>query len=515
MRDIKALRSLRVENALEDRGVFWWFGETHGHTASLETSIPGKLTISDEGHIELQLEGELWLEKPEASLHWDESRWLPTEKIVAGRLNDQNVYILLFNLVRTDFSFVDDKPVRQSYEANLCLANGLPFPEHFSLDSFHALRIELKGLKEWLQLDSIQVDYPFRDGDITEFKISYKHHEFEYNTPKARIAIENDILGVPYFRLSDHPLAKINIRQTNWLIYTPSKESTLNELRSAFVQIEELLVLLLGRYFRLDWPNLVSGSDIDERWYKVYSSRAAQGEKLSPWIYLWTTFPALRDKFGDLLNAWQINLEKYEVSYELYIASLKKPLQHPEHEFVNLVWAIESLHRNWQRETAESASMSEGKAKVEEILKRFTEPSDKKIKKWLERKLKYAYEPALEQRIVDVFDRLPFTINPAQLKSFASRVQKRRNDISHEGGPRPGEDAESFRGEIHALAEALRYLFHALLLHEIGIAPDILLKTLTQSGLAERNVLPALRRVSIDLPISDHTGPSVGNTEEV
>lgn len=494
---------------------FGGLARLNGHTASLETSIPGKLTISDEGHIELQLEGALWLEDPEVSFHWDKSRWLPTEARVVGQLNNHNEpHILLFNLVRTDFPFIDDKPIRQSYEADFCLTNDFAFPDDFSLEKFHALRIELKGLKKWLELDSIDVGHSFRDGDKTEFYVSYKHHEFKYKTHEAEIAIENLILGDSGFRLSDQPMAKFGIWQTNWLVCSPFRESTFAELQNRFFQIEKMFLLLLGRYFRLDWPTLVGSSADSERWYKVYSFRGPEGAKL-PWsIYLWTTFSSLSEKFGDLLDNWQRNLEKYEVSYELYIASLKKPLQHREHEFMNLVWAIESLHRSWQRELGESASVMRDKTKIDEILKRFATPGDKELGRWLKGKLKYAYEPTLEQRIVEVFGRLPFTIDTAQLRSFATRVQKRRNDISHEGGPRLGEDAESFRIEIQELAEALGYLFHALLLHEIGVAPDTLLKTMTQSGLAERNILPAMRRVSIDLPTIElseiPSGPSEG-----
>ncbi len=484
-----------MANVIEDRGVFWWFGETHGHTASLKTSIPGKLTISDEGHIEVQLEGALWLEDPEVGFHWDKSRLLPTGTRIVGQLdNHSEPHILLFNLVRTDFSFIDETCPAE-LQADFCLTNHSQFPDDFGLEKFHALRIELKGLKRWLELDSINVGHSSRDGDKTEFNISYKNHEFKYKTHDAEIAIENLMLGDSGFRLSDRPMSRFEMWQTNWLVYTPFRESTFAELQNKFFQIEELFVLLLGRYFRLEWPIVVGGGEDDERWYKIYSFRGPKGGKL-PWsIYLWTTFSILSERFGALLDNWQRNLEKYEVSYELYIASLKKPLQHPEHEFVNLVWAIESLHRSWQREGGESASTVRDKAKIGEILKRFAEPGDKELGRWLKGKLKYAYEPTLEQRIVEVFDRLPFMIDPTQLRSFATRVQTRRNDISHEGGPRPGKDAESFRIEIRELAEALGYLFHALLLHEIGIAPEILLKTITQSGLAERSILPALQRV--------------------
>lgn len=308
---------------------------------------------------------------------------------------------------------------------------------------------------------------------------------------------------MPFFRLSDRPLAEVNIRQTNWLVYTPAKHNTLAELSAAFLQIEELVALLLGRYFRLDWPYLVGNNGEHEAWYRLYSFRGPQPEKL-PWsIFLWTTFAALHDTFGRLLTHWQTNLEKYGASCELYIGSLRNPLPHPEHEFVNLVWAIESLHRCWQREAEESASVVKGKAKIQEVLKRFADPGDKKLEQWLDGKLRYAYEPTLEERIVETFNRLSLGIDSAQLRSFAARCAKRRNDISHEGGPRPGEDAEGFRTEIRELAEALRYLFHALLLQEIGIASDVLQKTMTQSALAERSILPSLRNVHIDMPVLD------------
>lgn len=493
-----------MANVLEQRGVFWWFEEAHGHTASPETAIPGALIISEEGHIQLQLEGSLWFENPTMSLQWDDSRWLPHEKRIAGRLGEyDNPHVLLLDLVRTDFSLADDKPGRQSYEADLCFTSDFPFPADFGPNSFHALRLELTGLEEWLQLDSIQVDRDIQDGDLTEVKISYKNHEFVYETPIAKTTIENLILGVPFFRLSDRPLAEVNIRQTNWLVYTPAKHNTLAELSAAFLQIEELVALLLGRYFRLDWPYLVGNNGEHEAWYRLYSFRGPQPEKL-PWsIFLWTTFAALHDTFGRLLTHWQTNLEKYGASCELYIGSLRNPLPHPEHEFVNLVWAIESLHRCWQREGEESASVVKGKAKIQEVLKRFADPGDKKLEQWLDGKLRYAYEPTLEERIVETFNRLSLGIDSAQLRSFAARCAKRRNDISHEGGPRPGEDAEGFRTEIRELAEALRYLFHALLLQEIGIASDVLQKTMTQSALAERSILPSLRNVHIDMPVLD------------
>ena len=493
-----------MANILDERGLFW-FKEGCGNTASLETSIPGTLTISEEGHINLQLEGSLWYESPKVGFDWGEWRWLPDEKRIAGRLGDDGDrgYVLLSSLLRTDLSLEDDKPIRQSYKASLCFKNDFAFSLDFDPESFHELRIELEGLEEWLQLNSINVGCEFRDGDHTEFKISYKNHKFEYKTPMATVSIENLILGISPIRLFDRLDAEVNIRQTNWLVYTPAKQSTLIELRAAFLRIEELIALLVGQYFRLDWPNFVGRNGEIETWYKLYFFRGPKGEKLPYSFFLWTTFGALHGAFGDLLDRWQTNVAKYGAGYELYIASMQKPLLHPEHEFVNLVWAIESVHRTWQREGDESAHVVNGMTKIEHVLKRFSEPDDKQLRQWLRGKLKYAYEPTLEERIYEAFKRLPFGIDSGQLRSFAMRCAKRRNDISHEGGRRPGEDLEIFRTDIRELAEALRYLFHALLLLEIGIGSDILRKVITRSPLGQTRILPCLRDVQIDLPTSD------------
>jgi hypothetical protein len=72
---------------------------------------------------------------------------------------------------------------------------------------------------------------------------------------------------------------------------------------------------------------------------------------------------------------------------------------------VNLVWAIESLHRGWQRDEGGSPNVERRKKRITEILSRFFGEGDKKLREWLAGKLKYAHEPKLEDRIVESFQR--------------------------------------------------------------------------------------------------------------
>jgi|SRR5271157_3890951 len=494
-----------MADELDKKGVFWWFDETVGKTASIETSVPGSIRVSDEGQINLDLEGSLWYEEATERLRWDEQRWLPHGKRIAGRLGEygDSGYVLLDGLERTDFSLPDDKPGRQSYEAARCFSSHSLFPKNFDLDRFHELRIELLGLDEWLGLDSIRLGYKYVDGEDVEVKVSYKNHKIKYETLAANICVENLILGGSRFVFSsDRPVGEVNIRQTNWLVYSPTTKCSLGDFQTVYRRIEELIALLLGIYFRLDWPTLVGSDGEFDAWYKFYFYRGPAQHQLPAPYLLWTTFFSIRDSFGQLLYQWQNKVEQYGAGYELYMASLHNPLPHPEHRFVNLVWAIESLHRNWQREAGEPERAAERKQCIQEILERFNGRSERKTRKWLEGKLKYAHEPTLEERIVEAFGRLPIGLKTSQLRVFARRCARRRNDISHEGGRRLGEEQADFHGELQELTDALGYLFHALLLHETGIGTGQLVKAMTTSGLAEMRIIPALRRVGIDMPAS-------------
>lgn len=170
--------------------------------SSLEHSVHGLLTVSEEGQITLQLEAPLWLEEPNVSWGWDASRWLVAEKRIIGRLGKSGDagYVLLHKLLRTDFSLADE-PARQSYEASFCFKLDHAFPSNFDLDHFSALRIELEGLEEWLRLEAIDLGEEVRRGNQVEFTVSYDRVETDYDTARAKVSIENIVLGNLPFRL--------------------------------------------------------------------------------------------------------------------------------------------------------------------------------------------------------------------------------------------------------------------------------------------------------------------------
>lgn len=491
-----------MEDAIKQRGFFWWLTEPNGQTNSRDTSVPGLLTVSQQGHIRLSLDRALWYTKPLAPYSLGKPRLLPRGKWIVGSLgtngDGDGGYVLLDGLERTDFHIGEELQSPQSYEAEICITAKSPFSADFNLDSFNQLRVELAGLEEWLNLDSIIVgDKEFND-DCVEVKVKYRNHNFLFDTTDGKITIES-LISHPnqIFYFGEVPTGEAVFTQRNSLTYTPNSSMSLNSLLDTFACIEELLALLLGSYFRLGWPTLVQNKDNDGAWYRVYSFRGSVPEfKPQPW-FMWANFNVLRESFGDLFNAWKTQLEKYGSAYYLYLAELRNPLPYSEHKFVNLMWALESLHERQSSKGAETPSEIDRKAHIQSILNKLGGPEDKQDSEWFEgRAPDYQKNPVLSDRIFDSLSTLPIALDKDTLRTFSERCKKWRDAISHGNAPPKNEAIK----DLPKLAEAFSYLYHALLLHDIGLDAKYLRIALTKGGLAEIRILPALRRVGLSVP---------------
>jgi hypothetical protein len=164
------------------------------------------------------------------------------EKRIIGRLGKSGDagYVLLHELLRTDFSLADE-PARQSYEAGFCFKHDHAFPSNFALNGFHTLRIELEGLEEWLQLQVIDVGEEVWHGNQVEFTVKDDRVEIGYDTAQVKISIENLVLGSSPFRFLHSLVASAHIRQTNWLVYEPRELLDLAQLQMSFRRVEEVI----------------------------------------------------------------------------------------------------------------------------------------------------------------------------------------------------------------------------------------------------------------------------------
>lgn len=255
----------------------------------------------------------------------------------------------------------------------------------------------------------------------------------------------------------------------------------------------------------MGWPYAVQGSDQDEKWFRLYFFRGIVAEYEPGLGDTLTWFMWLKDSLGDLLANFKSKRDEYGPGYYLFLAGMRKENSYAEHRFVNLIWALESLHRKKTSQTPNPAA-----PRIQRILDRFRGPEDKDDLDWLRGQLKYAGGPNLEQRIVDSFIYLPLDLDKPALRGFANRCQTRRNQISHTGGPPEGESYSDFHQDLVYLSDALSHLYKAILLKDIGLPDDKLKEAYTSGYLAGARILPSLRFFRLVAQAPSESAPLAG-----
>ncbi len=325
--------------------------------------------------------------------------------------------------------------------------------------------------------------------------MSYTRDHFESSIEDGAVSIESLTTGGRLFGLfGNHAQRKICFEQSFSIIYRPKVPSSLTHLQYVFAKIEALLSLFLGSYFRLNRPHFVRKEEPYDQWDTIFThGDTPSTEQLNPFFFL-IPFAGIRDQFGPLLQAWLSKSKAFGAGFYLYTASLRNQQTYTEDRLFALVSGIEALHRKGFNSEATQSSQDDRK-RVERLLALI--PADDPDKEWLEQKLAYAHEPSLRRRVLECLRELPLRFQKDELNKFAKRCADRRNDISHRGGPPTGMDYETFHNDITHLADALSYLFHLLILHNIGISEELVLRAATKSLVAERLIKRSFEAVDL------------------
>jgi hypothetical protein len=181
-----------------------------------------------------------------------------------------------------------------------------------------------------------------------------------------------------------------------------------------------------------------------------------------------TSFSQVKDHFGEIVSKWTKGSLFYGQGFYLYLAMRRGMEIYSEHRFINFVWGLESFHRS--KFPSIPAQIDSFRRRIDDILAKLT---DLKDKKWVKGKLKYAYEPTLEQRLFEIVIDLPLDLERNRVRKFARRCAELRNALSH-GLQSESANPDQFATELHAKTEALALIYHLVLLMEIGVSTAIL-----------------------------------------
>jgi hypothetical protein len=463
---------------LEERGLFWWHGEPVPDTHfAPDASVPGLLTINDDGLATLVLDG---------CLPSDKGRWVvlsidPGElkgKHIEGNLSTSGKHVLMADLVRHGGRFRSNNLSQDGYRAIHCLVGSSRFPKMSADSLFDTLKIDLTGHEAWLRLGSIEILRT--DKTITA---AYKKNEpIVYEIDEGTLAVEYGILGPISGKSRDHTLA---LEERAFLLYSPKIHLTLDDLRRRFRDFEDLFILLTNSDYCFLWPTISLVADGRTFVLEWYSFRKRSSAEVPNWHESLTNFVRLRGSLGDIASAWLKKRERFGPGFYLYLGIRRETQLYTEHRFINLIWGLEALHR---RKSVEADA-----SKMEPLAARIVDQAtDGKDKKWLKKKPKNAREPRLAQRIFEVITSVGLNLDEARLREFANQCAKIRNAISHYGAQNDGRSYDEFIREVAVKSEALANIYHMVILHEIGIDDETIVEWVhTRSFSARANFVEA------------------------
>lgn len=437
------------QNVFVENGLFW----IGNHGNDDRTFVAGELRLEKSGISYLNLIGVL-IDGGAAVFNQEQ----PLDEIVIyGTLTGRNGFVILNRVRRNGGTMVSDGygVSAERFVAYDCLlfSSENDFDNNLNYDD---LTVDLTEFGEWFGYSGVRVDF---DSD-NKYVVSVV-------MPEPNVYhIDGGCLNVTHKEISSghkftHDTRSISIKQISLLNWKSNTVLSLEKQRENFQHIEEVLSLLTGIFHQLPWPILKNSKG---NVCTYYFARQIVFCKPIKQFDCWTAWNRLKNDFGKIFENLLEVREKFGPGLYLYLSTKQANGIFSENKFMNLIWGLESLHR---RSSEGEVVVNELQEKIQRILAKIDNNKDKR---WLAGKLKNAGEPSLGERLDSLFREIPIKLDSKGLRSFADECAKLRNDISHFGGLRDKSDKYSdFINRLNLIMEIMPDMYHALLLHRIGL----------------------------------------------
>lgn len=411
---------MRLSNTFEAIGVFW-LPEAPTH------QVPGVLRVSDTADISLDIGGSF--RNPDArSPTLDPGSGLTPEAQqrlrIVGHIEDGSLVTL------DDCSYEQNSaeatPLFKIRIHATVLVKGAHYRGNEAI-TFSEIEFSVEGLETWLSISGIGMT---RNWERNTVSIDVKPvPDISYALPDG-ITLTFTVYG------SVSPIPKVKVTEKAFITmrsgtlrpfweFVSIVAKMVNFLR--FAIDEPVAVDSLTGYSNDRMKKLVSGEEqrIPMRLY--YKATPLLGAK--PIVTrggMFFGYKKISDGFEKILNNWFKTYETSEPAFNLYFASKSGADQYLESQFLSLAQGIETLHRRNSQST--TMPTDEFSALVDLLVN--SAPDDKK--QWVGRKLKYANELSLRQRMKEIIE--PFKElfgGREKAKVFITSVVNTRNYLTH------------------------------------------------------------------------------------
>ncbi|MDO4235644.1 HEPN domain-containing protein [Pseudomonas sp.] len=442
---------------IQEHGYFWWSTEKvpDEHFAP-EKAVPGYLEIADNGTVKLELHGFLSEDDhPIAAL------FAPSPldgKAIQGILKASNNNVLLLDLESDGGRASAGGISHQNFRAWRALVgrNRIEYKQNLCASGFS---VDLKGYEDWLGLGNISSTRTRRSVTAKAKPLTKHSYTLKSSKVKLKFLLKGNVFSLKRLRT-------LTIEEYAELEYSFNQDVSIDALQEKFSLVSDLLTLLSGSSRSLEWPWIHLGRGKSQSKYQYFFGSSRNDSPPPKFFDCWVAFPQISGSFGSLLQCWDDAQSNLGSGLQLFIGTLKSSSLHLEHKFANFIWGLEVLHRLKNPDAVQSIEFKE---KIDRII---ADIVFKKDREWLKKRLQNAHEPSLKQRLIETINALEINFEAKSLDTFCKICADLRNDLSHFGGQKTFSTYDDMIQALHEKLGALEFLYHAVVLKEIGVEID-------------------------------------------
>jgi hypothetical protein len=418
---------------------------------------------------------------------------LPADQVIAGFLNDVR-RVFLHEGSLENYQIVGATVASQTIEARFCFVARYSIHDQPSSDLIDSLQVPAGGLDEWMRRGGIRSEVISRQSGGTSIAISYEERKRAFAIPDGELMVTTRTSDPTALGFTA-PSSEISFKQETWIQLKIEHRRTLEEWRRLYLGIEEVLALVMGSYFDLDWPYVTSRHGEEHDWFTFYFRRDASLRSFEPAIHsallMWAW---VEDSLGALVSGWMNCKAQHPTACSHFMTTLLRQDFHLEHRFITLMWSLEVLHRGLCPSPPKSLDET-----TAEVLVALSGQLNSEKREWVRRKLLRPEEISLEGRIHQLLERVPMPATAESVRRFAMQCAEYRNQLSHFGGPKSHPAPENYYDKLIGLTQAVQVLLNLILLSVSGVSAGTLSRAFSDTPYAKTRLLRILKHAGLDL----------------
>ena len=442
---------MRIKEEFKKSGYFWRPSEP-------DRKLPGALSISDGGHIELEVIGRFG-GRIEVSLNADLN---PIERIVGHIEKDE--------FVTLDDCYYKTLPLSLMGGISKSLIHvgkvftGIGYDED-EIPRFNSVTFSVEGLDEWIGISGISAEWHFEESTAT---ISYQ--------PPEDISINLDngmrLLITFHWTPPGAPIIKeAKISQKTYFQLVTKEERGLKEFTSVAHKITNFLCFAIDKTVSLDGMEATADKDLGEGQTRrvpvnIYYSSLPYS-KSEPKINrhdMLFGFGKIQSDVQKKIKNWIGAYEETYPAFDLYFAAKRDEQRHLDEKFLTLARGLEAYHnRKFDEKRMDDAEF-------DELVENIVNQSPEEHRKWLNGVLKHANKVSLRKRLKDIIEPFKEVIgNGTKRGKLIGRIVDERNGLTHANPDFNLKTADEVK-DLWPLYLKTELIFQLLLLWSIGFS---------------------------------------------